>query len=336
MTHTAPPQDRGLVAIDIGGTTIKGIAITADSTVVRQSVIATGGGGTAALDALTGLVDTLADSLTEAGVALGGIGLVSPGIVDRASGVIGRAVNLGWEDVPLAGMLRNHFRVPVAVEHDARAGALAEQHLNPRTRDADFAFIPIGTGIAAALVANGVVVRGASGAASEFGHVVAVRGGERCTCGQLGCVEAYASAAAIVRRYRRTGHEASSAEEIVRRLDDDDVAARIWDEAVSTLAIGLASLVTMFDPAVIVLGGGLALAGNVLQDPLAEYLGHELGWRAAPPIFLSEFGAHSALLGAVLVAEGDGSVWPTLAPVRIVDQLDRTRPSVEIPLETAR
>lgn len=341
-------QSGAVVAVDVGGTTVKGMLRIGD-VVLDRAVVPTFGtvgpadgtvsgtatagtatagtatagaamadgpstGGTAvgdlaaggpALAAVVAVVDRLAAAATGAGHPLAAIGLCTPGVVDSAAGTVVVAVNLDWHDLPIADLLRERYGVPVAVAHDARAAATAE--IAARTaagRDVtEMVFIPIGTGISASLVVDGRLVVGAAGGAGEVGHVCVRPGGEPCTCGQRGCVEAYASARNIRRRYRAAGGTIDGAtDEIVAAVDTDPVAAAVWADAVDALAAGVAILSAVLDPAVVVIGGGLGESGERLLAPLRTAVDARLGWRPSPRIEQSLAGAGAGLAGAALLA----------------------------------
>ncbi len=170
------------------------------------------------------------------------------------------------------------------------------------TDGANAVFLPIGTGIGAALIAGGVAQRGATGAAGEVGHIPVIHGGELCSCGQRGCLEVYASAAKILERYQRLGGAAAqSTREVADSLTTDSTARQVWGDAVSALATGIVSLTATLDPAVIIIGGGLGMAGEILLTPLRTAVGEQLLWRPAPQLVSAAFGARSSIIGASLL-----------------------------------
>jgi len=308
------PADAAVVAVDVGGTTLKGAVVDACGTVLGLRVVPTRSPGlpssTPVGDAgasLHALVSDLVDDARDAGRDATGIGVASPGLVDAAGGTVEFAANLGWRSYPLVAALTGRFGLPARVDHDARAGLLAERSAR---RDAltgalprDMAFVPVGTGVASAVVTGGAVLTGVSGAAGELGHVVVVPGGERCACGQRGCVEAYASAASIARRYTaRGGPAGATAADVAGRLGHDDAADTVWGEAVTCLAQALAALTAIVDPGLVVIGGGLSQAGPALADPLVAALSTALPWRQPPQIDVSRVGPGAGLAGAALLA----------------------------------
>jgi glucokinase len=303
----APARPCAVVAVDVGGTTLKGAVLDADGGVVARRVSPTFDGRMDALATLRELVADLVDRSARDGTRVAAVGLASPGLVDAETGSIGYAANLGWSGLPLRRILEDELGLPVHVEHDARAAAVAERAAHPDEEAAfrDFVFIPIGTGVAAAVVTSGVVVRGATGGAGEFGHTPIVDGGDLCGCGQHGCLEAYASATSVLARYRRRGGTAaSSTPGIVARLDADPDARAVWADAVDALAVGITTLAVVLDPARVVIGGGLSGAGDALLVPLRAAVDARLGWRSAPPIIRSTLGTHAGVIGAALLAGG--------------------------------
>src|SRR5579875_1692840 len=191
---------------------------------------------------------------------------------------------------------------PVAFGHHARA--LAELRLGAlsgRSGAVDAAFVPIGTGVAAALVLGGRL-HAAGGLAGEIGHVD-VGHGEPCVCGHTGCLEAVASAAAIARRYEaRTGRAAGSGQVARLVAAGDPEAVAVWDDAIAGLVIALRWLAAVVAPEIIVIGGGLAQAGPALLDPLQARLDAALTYQRRPRLVPARLGADAGALGAALLA----------------------------------
>jgi glucokinase len=251
-------------------------------------------------DAVVAAVRAVVRELADGAAA---VGVVVPGVVDVPAGVARYATNLGWRDVPLARLLGEDTGLPVALEHDVRAAGIAERRAGGLRDARDALALVIGTGIAGVVVTNGDAVRGATDLAGEIGHVPVYPDGEVCACGQQGCLETYASAGAIARRYAaRTGSTARGAEEIVGRLASDPDAAAVWGDAVTALGIALATYTLLLDPERIVLSGGLAAAGPVLLDGVVAELGRRLLWRPVPPVAISPLAGRAGLRGAALLA----------------------------------
>ncbi|MEA9983966.1 MULTISPECIES: ROK family protein [Subtercola] len=341
------PTSRAAVAlaVDIGGTTVKGAAVDRFGVVVQKFTVGTFDVDGDAYAAVLAVIRMLHSGVLADGYLPVGIGIASPGLVDAATGTIAFAANLGWEALPLRDRLEEEFTIPVRVDHDARAAALAERAAHagaaevgaaavgaaaaratgaagsvgsaePQPADAfaDFVLIPIGTGVSAAVVTSGVLVRGAAGAAGEFGHVPAVPNGDLCACGQHGCIEAYASATSILTRYRAAGGTAAgSTRELAATLDTDPIARAVWHDAVEALAVGVVGLTAVLDPAVVVIGGGLSAAGDAVLLPLRAGVERRLGWRAAPLIIRSALTSQGGLIGAAMLGWAGHELEPGFA-----------------------
>jgi glucokinase len=293
------PTDITVLGLDVGGTVMKGLVVDAAGTEVCRGRRPTpvSDGPAAVVGAIRGFAADLA-----AGSGVGAVGLAVPGLVDPVAGRARYAANLGWHDVPLAALLEDDLGVPVRVDHDVRTAGLAEAELGAARGCRDFLFVAIGTGVAAAACVGGAMFAGHSGAAGELGHIPIYPDGLPCACGQSGCLEAYASAAAIARRYAgRTGGTQGAAF-VAGHLDNDAVAAEIWAEATVALGIALATYSLIADPELIVLGGGLSNAGEALVTPVVKELGARLIWLATPRVAVAELGSDAGCVGATLLA----------------------------------
>lgn len=292
--------DRCVIAVDLGGTTIKGIAMDAQGGVRGVLTLPTVIGRV--LEAIVELLLLLRDRVERDGATVVGVAVISPGLVDEDTGCVAYAANLGWRDVALREVVERNLQLPVAVGHDVRVAGTAEHRLGAARGVDDFALIQLGTGVAAALVTGRTVVRGAARAGGEFGHMPVIPGGEQCACGQRGCLEAYASASAIARRYALRTGSALTSERVVARVSTDPDAAAVWGESIDVLAHGLVSLTMLFDPSLIVIGGGLSRAGDALTAPLTRRISELMTWREAPVLATSSLGSNAGRLGAALLA----------------------------------
>ena len=234
------------------------------------------------------------------------VGLLVCGIVDEEQGLGVFSANLGWRDAPLRDMAARAFGLPVGFGHDvAMAGAAELQFgagasLGSKVRNA--VMLVIGTGIAAALFADGRPVS-AGGYAGELGHA-AVPGGLDCPCGAHGCLETLGSAGAIAKRYAQaSGTQVHGAREVLQAMDaGDPVAAAIWDEAVEAIAFSIAQLCASVAPETVIIGGGLAQAGEALLEPLRRAVRRRLSYQREPLIVPARLGADAGLRGAFLKA----------------------------------
>lgn len=289
-----------VVAVDLGGTSLKGSLVSETGETVATRTRMTPAQGI--VDALMLLIDELMEAATANDRRVVAAAVVTPGMVDERTGVVVYASNLNWRDVPLLEQLQRRLSVPVSVGHDVRAAGLAESRLGAAMGVDNFTLIPIGTGMAAALVSSADPIRGALGAAGEIGHIPIVQGGEPCACGQRGCLEVYVSGAGVARRYAARAGGRLSSRQIVARLGTDPDADAVWEDATRALAQGLAIVTLLLDPGVIVLGGGFSQAGSALLDPVTRYLDESLAWRDAPRVVLSSLGGDAGRVGAALLA----------------------------------
>ncbi|GAA3145310.1 ROK family protein [Streptomyces echinatus] len=231
-------------------------------------------------------------------------GLAVPGIVDEEHGVAAYAANLGWRDVPLRALLTERLGIPVALGHDVRTGGLAEGRIGAGKGADRFLFVPLGTGIAGAIGIDGRVEAGAHGFAGEIGHVVVRPGGTDCPCGQRGCLERYASASAVSEAWAAAcGDPDADAADCAKAVASGDPnAVRVWQEAVDALADGLVTAVTLLDPRTLIIGGGLAEAGEVLFQPLRDAVRRRVTFQKLPTIVPAALGDTAGCLGAGLLA----------------------------------
>lgn len=292
-----------VLAFDVGGTTIKGAAIGADGSPGEIRRVPSPAFGSASAEEAIASVSRLVEELTPATGQPAAMGLVLPGIVDEETGFATYSENLGWRDVDFAARCRETFRVPVALGHDVRAAGTAEMEFGAGRGHRDAVMVALGTGISAAVFVEGRPVV-AQGYAGEIGHAVVVPGGEACVCGNQGCLEAIASAAAIARRYSRaSGREVTGSREVVdAMLAGDQVAASVWDSAIDALALGLSHVVSLLQPEAIILGGGLAEAREHLFEPLRGRLHSRLNYVPVPVLKPATAGENAGLLGAAILA----------------------------------
>ncbi|WP_127941042.1 ROK family protein [Nonomuraea polychroma] len=284
-----------VVALDVGGTSMKGGLVSDSGAVLLSERRPTprADGPEAVVTAISDFISHLAAA---GDGAPAGVGLAVPGLVSEDAALY--AANLGWRDVPATDFTT--LDIPVMLGHDVRTGGLAESILGAGRGLSDFLFLPIGTGIAGASIIRGEPYGGSSGWAGEIGHTPVFPDGEQCACGQFGCLETYASAASVGRRYsQRAGVEGVKAEQVV--TSDDPIAIEVWDEAVEALSLALATYTLLLDPSVIVLGGGLAEAGPALFDPVRTRLVKRLAFREAPPLIPAALGVDAGMLGAALL-----------------------------------
>ena len=287
---------RGVVAVDVGGTTIKaGVLTDGGPAAMRRVPTGVDDGPDAVVDRIVAITAEAVDRAAVDHIDVGAVGVVIPGIVDETAGIGRLAVNLGWRDVPLRERLVDRIGCAVIVGHDVRAAALAESRWGAAAGQSSALFVPIGTGIAAALVVAGEIMPGAAFQAGEIGQVPV----------GAGTLETMASGRSIAARYTAAAPPgtAVTAADVIRRAEQgDELAAAVWQQALAALADVLASAVAMLDPAVIVIGGGVSRAGAAVLDPLRAGLTSRLPWRRPPALTTARFGDGAGWVGAALLA----------------------------------
>ncbi|KKD07385.1 ROK family protein [Streptomyces sp. WM6386] len=299
---------RHVIALDVGGTGMKAALVGASGELLHQARRATGRerGPDAVVE---GILDFAADLRAYGAEHLGepasAAGVAVPGIVDAERGIAAYAANLGWRDVPLRALLTERLAgAPVALGHDVRTGGLAEGRIGAGRGADRFLFVPLGTGIAGAIGIAGRVEAGAHGFAGEIGHIVVRPGGTPCPCGQHGCLERYASAAAVSEAWAAAcaDPDADAADCAKAVRSGDPRAVQVWQTAVDALADGLVTALTLLDPRTLIIGGGLAEAGETLFTPLRDAVRQRITFQKLPTIVPAALGDTAGCLGAGLLA----------------------------------
>ncbi|WP_407550525.1 ROK family protein [Streptomyces sp. Pv4-95] len=299
---------RHVIALDVGGTGMKAALVGADGRLLHEARRPTGRerGPEEVVESVLGFAAELRDvGARRFGAPAVAAGVAVPGIVDEAGGIAVYAANLGWRDVPMRALLSERLGgIPIALGHDVRTGGLAEGRIGAG-KDADrFLFVPLGTGIAGAIGIGGRIEAGAHGSAGEIGHIVVRPGGRECGCGQRGCLETLASAAAVGRDWAAAcGDPQAGAADAAKAVASGDARARaVWRTAVDALADGLVTGLTLLDPQTLIIGGGLAEAGDTLFEPLREAVRRRVTFQRLPSIVPAALGDAAGCLGAGLLA----------------------------------
>jgi glucokinase len=300
MTHTV------VIALDVGGTGMK-CALVRPTGVVhhaeRHPTLASRG-PEAVTENILEVAAGLADQARADGLTPVAAGVAVPGVVDEETGIAVWSANVGFRDVPLRDLMSARLGLPAALGHDVRAGGVAEARLGAGRDQRHVLFIAIGTGIAAAHVVDGKAFAGAHGAAGEVGHVIVRPGGPPCGCGARGCLESVASASAIGRRYAELSGIADVAafDVAARSAAGEPLATAVWRDAVEALADGLLTAQALYDAGMVVLGGGLAEAGDALLAPLRIALEGRITFHRMPQLVRAALGDTAGCLGAALLA----------------------------------
>lgn len=308
------------LGIDIGGTAIKLAIVWSDGRLGRTDSIRTHAdeGPEPALARLLEAVRSLLAQEDLATSEMCALGLASAGIVDATENLVLDAPNLrSWQRYPLAQKLGEALGVPAFLENDVNAMAFGEWRCGAGQRTRSLLCLTLGTGVGGGIVLDGHIERGAHGGAGEVGHITLQRDGPECTCGSTGCLERYVGARWIVERAR--GYLARDtrpsalrdrpAEELTPRViggaaaGGDPIASAVLEETGIWLGVGLASLANVLDPQRIVIGGGIAHAGDVLLEPARRTLrARAMTVQRSVDVVPAALGNDAAVVGAALLA----------------------------------
>ena len=290
MNTTA--REQYIVGVDLGGTNIVAGAMTADGSrhlAMRSIPTNSSVGDEGVAERIVGLVEgVILDTMGETDAARRdfiGIGIGAPGPLDRERGVVLVAPNLGWKDFPLRDRIQSRLNLPTTLDNDANCATFGEWWQGAARGGRNVVGLTIGTGIGGGLILNGALYHGSSDMAGEIGHTTIDLNGRHCKCGNYGCLEAYASAPAIATRAREVlvreegesvipsmvnGNFDNITAQIVydAAKQGDHVAGEIVRDTARYLGAGVANLLNIFNPDVVVIAGGVTAAGDALFVPL--------------------------------------------------------------------
>jgi glucokinase len=321
-----------VLALDIGGTKLAAAVVTADGAahgLVVEPTRREDGWGVVTrrlFDMGRRAVETAAvGQIRAVGIACGGP-LVAP------TGLLLCPPHLpGWIDVPIGPLATDAFGVPFALDNDATVAAIAEHRFGAGRGTTTMLYLTVSTGIGGGAIVNGSPHRGAAGNGGEFGHLTVHRGGRRCSCGRRGCVEAYASGTSIALRAREelAGGASSTmaalpmptaADVSAAAVAGDPLAVAIWAETVDLLGAAVTDLVNVFEPDLVVLGGGVTRSAAMLIDPIRELVAREALTPAARAVPIVR-----AALGGLVCVVGAGIIgYDLLTDDGLAGRLDRT------------
>ncbi|GAA1315216.1 ROK family protein [Leucobacter albus] len=271
------------IGLDIGGTKIEGIALDTAGEITARRVVATVPGPAGVLGASAELVRALAAESGAQVADYAGVGIGIPGQVDRDSGTVRNAYNMGLSSLALGPELSARVGIPVRVDNDVTAASIGAVHV--MGLDGTVAYLNLGTGLAAGMTVDGLPIRGTDGFAGEIGHLPIDPRGRACPCGQFGCLETVASGSALKAHWPAGGeHPGRTLNEAVAAGDADAKLARdylIEGAANATRVLGLT-----VNPGAVVIGGGLRLLG----DPLVSGIRAQLREWAAASEFIAALG----------------------------------------------
>jgi glucokinase len=316
---------QALAGIDIGGTTIKfGLVDPRGKIIFKdQKPTVVGRGAEPLLHLISNIAESLLYHAAEEELEVKWLGVGTPGAVEPKTGkIIGPSPNItGWEGTELGGTLKKRINLPVFVDNDVNVMALAEARFGAAMNYRTAVCIAMGTGVGGGIVIDGKVLQGASGGAGEIGHMVIDPNGPSCRCGARGCLEAYCSSAAIISRANQLlKNELTPVfQEVlegkienlnIRKLfaaykQDDLIARQVVTETAEYLGMGLANVVTLLNPEIVVIGGGIADGGGIIDE-----VSSVIRKRALRPagevvrIVKASLGNDAGFIGASLLGDG--------------------------------
>jgi len=311
-----------VLAFDLGGTKFAFGVVAENGEVLGSDKIETLAkqGPEQAIQRVNIAAQSLLKKLNIKSEELMGIGIASPGPLDISKGCVDGSPNLpGWTGYSIERGLSTFFNLPARIDNDANAAALGEYKFGAGKNKKNMVYITVSTGIGGGVIVDGRLMRGANGNAAELGHLTLNIAGPACPCGANGCLEMYASGTAIARRTREVIRAGAKTKilDLAGELDNitphhvlaalqqnDEVAQKIWNETTEYLGRGLAVVINTFNPELIVVGGGVATAGDVLFQPVREKALHYAFPRLAAvcSIVPAGLGSHVGVVGAAACA----------------------------------
>lgn len=311
------------IGVDLGGTGIKAGVVNAEGKILSKASAPTLNERPyqEIIKDIASLCRRVAKQAYVAMEDVASIGVGVPGICNQETGVIPFCTNLGWHDVPFVEEMHKYLDVPVYVDNDATVAGFAESIAGVSVCTRSSVFLTLGTGVGGGIVIGGRPYSGVHGIGSEIGHMIIKMDGEPCTCGNYGCFERYASATAIIREAKRAvaqnpqsailarcgGNEQKINAKIVIDCakEGDETAKQVFDYYVKGLAHGIVSIINVLDPEVIVLGGGVSMAGQFLLDAVREAVKPLVFFKTMPyaHIELAKLGSDAGVIGAALLGK---------------------------------
>lgn len=313
-----------VIAVDLGGTHIRTAVVDEQGRLAHRQAIPTRAdeGPGAVIERMADLIKrTAIDTGVEDGVP---VGVASPGPLNPRTGTVLYTPNLpGWRDVPLTDMLGERIGRPVYLANDGNCAALGEMRYGSAQGIDDLVYLALGTGVGGGVVSGGVLVDGSRGLGAEVGHVTVAMDGPRCTCGSIGCLEAFVGGWAIQREAEAVATTADG--DLLRQLagegephagivkaaaeQGDAAAVLILDRAGRALGAAMGTFINLFNPHMIVIGGGVAALGDVLMKPARRTMqAHSfVDMRADVRVTHSSLGSDTGLYGAAALAQAANS-----------------------------
>ncbi|ANK59336.1 ROK family glucokinase [Loigolactobacillus backii] len=316
-------DEKKLIGVDLGGTTIKFAILTTTGDIQQRWSVDTN-----ILDEGSHIIPDIIDSINHhldlfemSADQFAGIGMGSPGTVDRKAGTVIGAFNLNWKTLQQAKReIEKGTGIAFAIDNDANVAALGERWKGAGENDANVAFVTLGTGVGGGIIADGHLLHGVAGSAGEIGHITIDPDGYLCNCGKRGCLETVASATGVVRVARDMAEEYAGTSSLKQKLDDGDeisskivfdlakandpLALIVVDKVSRYLGLALGNVANTLNPSYIVIGGGVSAAGKFLLDRVQKYFNLYTfpQVRETSVLKLAELGNEAGVIGAASLA----------------------------------
>lgn len=311
------------IGIDLGGTNIAVGIVDAEGKIIHKDSVPTGAKRHYS-EIIKDMADLSKKVCEDAGVSMDDIqsvGIGSPGSCDAKNGILVYANNLNFLNVPMREEMQKHINKPIYLENDANVAALAEYYSTGRDMEC-FIAVTLGTGVGGGIVMNGKIFSSFNGAGAELGHMVIVSDGYPCTCGRNGCWEAYASATALIRQtkqelavcddslmYEMTEgdlEKVSGKTSFIAARKGDASGLRVTTQYTRYVALGIANLINIFQPEMLVIGGGVCKEGDFLLDPIKEYCNaqtYSKGGIITSELGIAKLGNDAGIIGAAFLGK---------------------------------
>lgn len=312
------------IGVDLGGTNIKAGIMDESYQILLKDSVPTGSerGFEAIVKDMAALVLDLLKRQSISYDEVIGVGIGSPGSIDSATGVVAYSNNLNWHDAPLAAELMKLLPFKVRVSNDANCAALGEVKAGAAKNINNAVLLTLGTGVGGGIVSEGKIFEGGHAGGAELGHTMLVRGGAACTCGRMGCLEAYASATALIRQTKEAAllDPSSKIHEICQgdltKVDGktaflakemgDATGTRVVEEYIGYLSDGIVDFINIFRPDVILLSGGICNEGKNLTGPVNELVKKNCyanNFSFIPKVETAILGNNAGMIGAAALVD---------------------------------
>lgn len=308
------------IGLDVGGTNLSSGVVDEEGRVISHAVLPAG--ASRSIEEITAdMAKVSLMAVENAGLTLKDMdswGIAMPSYVNPKTGLLVHANCFGWRNVPIYQYLDSRMDLPIFIENDANCAVLGEMAAGAAKNVQNVVLLTLGTGVGGGIILNGRIYSGADGLGAELGHTKLFFRGRRCTCGQLGCIDGYCSARGLAETAREMLTEGTLLWDLchhdIRKLEarmvteavqmGDQTAMGIWDLYLSQLAASISNFIAIFRPEAVILGGGVAKAGDLLLQPLRQKV-QECTFAAAeigiPDIRLAKAGNDAGIIGAAML-----------------------------------